>query len=67
MDEIGPIPSARDEIVQRIEVLQARVDGYDRDRIESATRELSRCRAVLAADEQMLNDWRAVLAVLDES
>ena len=57
MDEFDPCPTATHEMIQRIDVLKARIAGYDVDRVEAAEMELAAAHDRRDADQKRLDEW----------
>ena len=57
MDEFSPCTSATHEMIQRIDVLKARIAGYDCDAIKEANAALAFAKARLIADQTRLAEW----------
>jgi len=57
MDEFDPCPTAHDEITQRIDVLKARIAGFDCEAIKESEARLTQDHARLARDEKRLAEW----------
>jgi len=54
---LGYTPTAREEIDHRIEVISARVTGFDVDEITEAEMILAAKRDLLATDQDYLHQW----------
>ena len=56
-DPFGPVPTARQEIDRRIEVISARVTGFDVDGITEAKMALAAAEDLLKSDKDYLAQW----------